>query len=428
MARAASVAPPSADAAEATRRNVALLVQLRWMAVGGQLLTILAVRFGLGVALPLATMLGALAALAALNVATVLTRGRWPASEGQLFAALLIDVACLTVQLYVSGGVGNPFVSLYLLQVVIAAVLLPGWPSWALAGLTTLLFGWLAWAAPAFALPPAYASALSPSYVAASWLNYALAATLLVWFVGRIVRILSARDARLAAYRQRMAEEEHIVRMGLLASGAAHELGTPLSSIAVMLGDWRGDAAVAARPDLIADVEAMRAEVGRCKAILDQVLLASGEVRGTTPRRTTLDTFLRGIVDGWRSTHDIAVTLEIEHVGARRIVGDAALAQTIANLLDNAGEAGARRIIVTAGHADGATTIAVRDDGRGFPADILATVGTPYRTSKARRGAGLGLFLASNVVRTLGGTLAASNPPGGGGLVVLTIADGTIDE
>lgn len=428
VALARPLAAPPGDAAEATRRNVALLVQLRWMAVGGQLLTILVVRFGLGVTLPLATMLGALATLSALNLASVLTRGRWPASEGQLFATLLIDVACLTVQLYVSGGVSNPFVSLYLLQVVIAAVLLPGWPSWALAGLTTLLFAWLASAAPEFALPPAYASSLSTTYVAASWLNYALAATLLVWFVGRIVRILSARDARLADYRQRVAEEEHIVRMGLIASGAAHELGTPLSSIAVMLGDWRGDPMVAATPDLAADVEAMRAEVARCKAILDQVLLASGEVRGTMPRRATLEGFLRGIVDAWREKTGVEVVLRAEGVRARRIVGDAALAQTIANLLDNAMEAGAGRIVVTAEHGGDRTTIAVRDDGAGFPADILATVGAPYRTTKARRGAGLGLFLASNVVRTLGGTLDASNPPGGGGLVVLTIADGAIDE
>ena len=183
---------------ETRRRNVRLLSVLRWLAVGGQLATILTVHFVIGVQLPLVPMLAALAALVALNIAVL----AWERiGEDQLFAMLLVDVTCLTIQLYLSGGVGNPFVTLYLLQVVLAAVLLPPWSSWAMVAITSALFAWLGWAAPPFALPAGWGSTLSVPYVVVSWFNFTLAAMLLVQFVTQIVRNLSERDARLAALR-----------------------------------------------------------------------------------------------------------------------------------------------------------------------------------------------------------------------------------
>jgi two-component system sensor histidine kinase RegB len=405
----------------AGRRNVLLLVQLRWLAVGGQLATILIVRFLLGVPLPLAPMLGALGLLAVINIALTVARGRGLVGDAQLFATLIVDVLCLTVQLYVSGGVENPFVSLYLLHVVLAAVLLPPWAGWALVGLTSGLFGWLAAAARPFALPPAYASQLSPPYVIASWFNYMLAAGLLTLFVTRIVHNLSERNTRLAALRQQAAEEEHIVRMGLLASGAAHELGTPLSSIAVMLGDWRKEPAITRSPALLGELDDMRSEVMRCKEILGRILLASGEVRSDTLKRTTLGGFLSDIVEGWQRRPGITVEWHNRIVDEAPIVGDQALAQTIGNLFDNAVEAGAQRIVVEAGRDGAMVELRVCDDGSGFAPAILENFGRPYQSTKARRGAGLGLFLAINVMRTLGGTISARNRARGGSEIRLTL-------
>ena len=407
-----------AETEDATGRNVQLLSLLRWLAVGGQLATILTVHFVIGIHLPLAPMLGALAALVALNMIVL----AWPhVGAVHQFAMLLIDVACLTIQLYLSGGVSNPFVTLYLLQVVVAAVLLPAWSSWALVALTSALVAWLAWAAQPFALPIEWASRLSTPYIAGSWFNLTLAASLLVLFVTRMVRNLSQHDARLAALRQRAAEEEHIVRMGLLASGAAHELGTPLSSIAVMLGDWRHDAEISSHPALRADLEDMMAEVARCKDILSQILLASGEVRGHAPVRTSLRTFLSGIVDVWREKSGIEASYDHLPPTDPRIVADKALAQTITNLFDNAAEAGASSIALVAALDGDRLVLSVRDDGRGFAPDILDGIGKPYVSTKSRRGAGLGLFLATNVLRTLGGSLTARNRTAGGGEVMLVL-------
>jgi len=409
--------PPAPAPEDAAARNMRLLVLLRWLAVGGQLATILTVYYGFGVPLPLAPMVVVLAALVMLNVMTWLGHPHWPVTNFQLFGTLVCDVLALSVQLYLSGGAANPFVSLYLLQVVMGAVLLHAWSSWALVGLTAAAFATVTLVSPPLALPPWLASTLSPAYVLALWCNFVLAAVLLVLFVTRIAANLRSRDAHLAGLRQRAAEEDHIVRMGLLASGAAHELGTPLASIAVLLGDWKSEAAIAREPRLLAEVDEMQAEVARCKTIVSGILFAAGEVTGEAPERTTLRRFLSQIVHAWPGT----VTVNDRLADDRPIVADRALGQTLTNLLDNAVEAGAREIAMTAAMEGEMLVLTVRDDGSGFPDEVLAALGRPYNTSKPRRGAGLGLFLATNVLRTLGGTLEARNRREGGAETIVRL-------
>lgn len=393
------------------------LVLLRWLAVGGQLATILTVHYGFGIRLPIAPMIVVLTALVMLNVMTWLGHPHWPVTNFQLFGSLACDVVALSVQLYLSGGAANPFVSLYLLQVVMGAVLLHAWSSWALVGLTSAAFATVALVSPPLALPPWLATTLSPAYLLALWCNFVLAAVLLVLFVTRIAANLRSRDAYLAGLRQRAAEEDQIVRMGLLASGAAHELGTPLASIAVLLGDWKGDPAIAADQRLAAEVDEMQAEVKRCKTIVSGILFAAGEVTGEAPERTTLRRFLTALVAPWGQRITV-----VDRLGEDRpIVADRALGQALTNLLDNAAEAGADGIVFTAAMEEAMLVLTVADDGSGFPEAVLASLGRPYNTSKDRKGAGLGLFLATNVLRTLGGTLQARNRPGGGAETVLRL-------
>ena len=416
MATHATRLPPPAPE-DAAARNMRLLVLLRWLAVGGQLATILTVHYGLGIRLPIAPMIVVLLGLVMLNVMTWLGHPHWPVTNFQLFGSLACDVVALSAQLYLSGGASNPFVSLYLLQVVMGAVLLQAWSSWALVGLTSVALALVALTSPPLALPPWLATHLSPIYVIGLWANFVLAAVLLVLFVTRIAANLRSRDAHLAGLRQRAAEEDHIVRMGLLASGAAHELGTPLSSISVLLGDWKSEAAIRGDPRLAAEVDEMQAEVMRCKTIVSGILFAAGEVTGEAPERTMLRRFLTGLIEAWPGD----VTFDDRLGEDRAIVADRALGQTLTNLLDNAAEAGASAIVLTAALEEAILVLTVRDDGDGFPPQVLAGIGKPYNTSKDRRGAGLGLFLATNVLRTLGGTLEACNRSGGGAETVLRL-------
>ncbi len=418
------ISPTAGDLAGA--RNMLLLTHLRWFAALGQLATILLVHFWMGVKLPIVPMIAVVGGLILLNVATliVLSRGR-PVANWELFVALLVDFAALTAQLYMSGGATNPFAPIGLLQVVLGAVLLEAWSSWALLALHSLAFGLLALFHDPLDLPPGYASSLSPVHIFASWINFVLAAVLLVFFVTRIGRNLRSRDASLAQMRQRAAEEDHVVRMGLLASGAAHELGTPLASLSVILGDWRKQPALTADPLLSEEIGEMQAAIARCKEIVGGILYASGEARSEDLERTTLRAFLASVTNQWTAQRPGLLTVVNRLDNDPVIAADRTLAQILTNVLDNAAEAGASRVEMSAAITDDNLILTVTDNGGGFPAEILDTVGKPYRSTKERRGAGLGLFLAVNVLRKLGGSLDVQNGSDGA-IVTLSVPLGAL--
>ncbi|RDZ28932.1 ATP-binding protein [Lysobacter silvisoli] len=407
----------------AALRNMQQLIQLRWIAVVGQIATILVVDYGLGIDLPLAMMCTVLAALAAFNLGSQLWwRRRGRVSNGALLLGLLVDVASLTVQLYLSGGITNPFVFLYLLQVVLGTVLLRSPASWVLAAAAGLCVTGLTLVPTPLQLSAVPANGLADHYVQGLLICFLLIAALLVVFITRIGRILRERDARLAELRQRAAEEDHIVRMGLLASGAAHELGTPLAILSVILGDWRRLPAVAADAELDQDVSEMQAQVARCKSIVTNILLSAGETRGEAPIETTLHALLDELAAEWRAARSPeSFRYENRCSDNPRIVSDAGLRQMVFNVLDNALEASPGWVGLEAHCRDGELRIEVSDAGPGFERDILQRLGSPYNSSKGRPGGGLGLFLSVNVARTLGGSLSAKNRSQGGATVTLAL-------
>ncbi|HVI29277.1 ATP-binding protein [Hansschlegelia sp.] len=404
------------------RKNILQLVQLRWIAVVGQIVTIAAVQFGLGVDLPLAPMAVVLAALVALNIATLLRlRRQARVSNTGLFLALAFDAGALTAQLYFSGGATNPFAFLYLVQVTLSAVLLEVWSTWAMVLITTACFAGLTLFNQPITLPDEDAGSLFRLHIQGMLICFALDAALLVVFVTRIGKNLRERDSRLADLRQRAAEEDHIVRMGLLASGAAHELGTPLATLDVILSDWRRMPKLAADPELAPEIEEMQAEVRRCKAIVTGILRSAGEARGEAPVITTINAFLDDIVQDRRSARQANLAYQNRFGPDLPIVSDTALKQVICNVIDNAVDVSPRWVGLAARREDDTLVLDIADRGTGFPPEMLANLGKPYQSSKGREGGGLGLFLVVNVLRKLGGEVNARNLEEGGALVTLTL-------
>ena len=414
------------------RENMRQLIQLRWIAVVGQIVTIAVVHFGFRFPLPLHDMSVVLLFLVAFNAVSML-RWRDPhqVTNSMLFVSLLVDVSTLTAQLYLSGGTTNPFVFLYLLQVILGAVLLRAWAVWTIVAITAACFAGLTVLYRPLVLPPGNYGLLSAPYVLGMLLCFALNAALLVIFITRINRNLRARDARLAYLRERAAEEEHIVRMGLLASGAAHELGTPLSTLSVILGDWRRMPGFAADPERLQEIDEMQAQVTRCKGIVSGILLSAGEARGESPVETTVRTFLDDLVAEWRATRPVVeCTYENRFGTDLSIISDSALKQMICNVLDNALEASPQWVGFDVTHEGDLLKMVVTDAGPGFAPEMLTQFGKPYQSTKGRPGAGLGLFLVANVARTLGGSVVARNRAEGGAMVTLTLplAAITLDE
>ncbi|EKF74656.1 integral membrane sensor signal transduction histidine kinase [Alcanivorax hongdengensis A-11-3] len=414
---------PGPDRDATGRKNMQQLIQLRWIAVLGQLGTILITHFGFDIQLPLMAMLAVLLGQVIFNGTSLLRlRLARDVSNGELLLALLVDVATLTMQLYLSGGATNPFVFLYLMQVVLSAVLLEIWSAWIILITTAFCFVWLAYAGRPLTLPLDHHYGLWSLYLQGLVVCFVLNATLLIVFINRITRNRSARDSRLAELRQRAAEEEHIVRMGLLATGAAHELGTPLSTLAVILGDWRHMEAFRSDPDLLQEISEMQTQVLRCKTIVTGILQSAGETRGESPEATSVCEFLDELVEEWRNTRPVQAFGYQNNFGQDvAIVSDSALKQTLCNVLDNALEASPGWVGMEVERHEDTLELSVMDNGPGFAEGMLEHLGRPYQSSKGRQGGGLGLFLVMNVMRTLGGNVTARNRPEGGAVVTLTL-------
>ena len=404
--------PPGHPAAE----NMRQLIQLRWIAVTGQLLAILISYFGLGVPLAVAPMIGIIGLLAFANI---VFSARLPRAIGwvSLSFSLMLDMAALTGLLFLSGGSSNPFISLYLVQVVLGAILLPQ----LVAGLLTLaacaFYAFLTLAYWPLKLPAPAIKLMQVGQMVA----FAMVAGLLVLFIARTSRNLRARDDYLAELRQRAIEEEGIIRMGLFASGAAHELGTPLSSLSVLVADWQRHSAFADDPDLAQELAEANAEVDRCKRIVSNILHSAGSARGEAMESVRARSLIDDVSQDWTAAHpEVPFDRVTEALAMVRIPAEPALRQALWSLLENAAEASPGSVSLTAQVEDEAVNIAVLDRGPGFGTIQLRTAGQLFQSTKGP-GHGLGLFLAGNVARQLGGSLHVANRQGGGAVVRLVL-------
>ncbi len=212
------------------------------------------------------------------------------------------------------------------------------------------------------------------------------------------------------------------MRMGLLASGAAHELGTPLATLSVILNDWQHMPSLNETPELSQEIAEMQLQVDRCKTIVSGILMSSGEARGEGTLRTSVNTFFDTLAEEWQT---IRSPSRFDYTNAfgddAVIVSDATLKQVIYNLFDNALEASPKLVRARVARIDDNIVLTVSDQGPGFSGEMLASFGKPYQSSKGRPGSGLGLFLVVNVIRKLGGLVTAENAPSGGAVVTLTL-------
>lgn len=403
-------------------RNMLYLIRLRWLAVAGQIATMACVTWGFKMSLPVLPMVTVLVCLVAFNLASHL---RWHeerhVSNQQLLLALGVDMLALTAQLYLSGGTSNPFVFLFLLQISLCALLLETTSTWLMVGFNLLcLFGLALWARP-LAVPPDMGQGLASHYVQGLLICFVLNAGLIALLMTRIQDNLRQRNNRLADLRQQAAQREQIVRMGLLASGAAHELGTPLSTLAVILGDWRRLPQFQKQADLLEELDQMQQQLARCKRIVTDILLSAGEARGVEAQATRLHSFLQALVQDWRRLRKVGhFEVQFELAADLPLALDTTVKQMICNVLDNAQEASPDWVGLRVSSDEQNLTLEITDRGPGFEPGVLAKIGTPYQSTKGRQG-GLGLFLVFNVATSLGGEVQAGNRPEGGAQVVIQL-------
>ncbi|MCL2449903.1 MAG: ATP-binding protein [Polyangiaceae bacterium] len=399
------------------------LMRLRWGAVAGQCLALTAARVLLAASLPWGLM-GALVALtAASNVALARVSPR--ASGERLIPFVLVgDALVLTAMLIVSGGPANPFSVFFLVHVALASLLLRPRGAWGLVGLTVLAFGSL------FLWPGAHAAhvhAVGATHLIGMWVSYALTASFVAYFIGKVSQALRDRDQHLAAVERLALQNERLATLSSFSANAAHELATPLATIGLAAKELASAAAREQSDRLEADAHLICREVARCRTILADIAARAGESVGEMPRRTTPRDII-GEIDRVLP-RELAPRLVVRFEGegaadAPVVMPCEALAQVLANLVKNAAEAndgerrppgGASESIELRIAVDGRLVFHVLDRGPGLPTAIRSRIGEPFVTTKGHAGGlGLGVYLARSFAERLGGRLAFWPRPGGG--------------
>lgn len=404
-------------------QNLELFVWLRWTAIAGQTASVLFVNFGLKIALPLWHIMALLLFLAAANLLAA-WRLRQPqgVAARAVLADLLVDVAALTLMLYLTGGATNPFTGLFILQSVVAAFLLAPIEAGVVFVATVAAQFWLLNHGLPLDMPMRHDSGPNQFdlHLQGMFLSFFFSSALAVLFILGIRDNLRQRDARLERQAIQMEEEKVVLRLGLLAGTAAHDLGTPLTSIAVILDDW-ADLGLPPPEGQRAQIALMQEAVASCRERISHMLRAAGQTRLEEAQAIDLGQLLARIVEGWgRRNPGLTVATHDLRAAGGQVLSDILLERAVENLLDNAREAGARAVTIRISDTGGGFDIEVDDDGPGFPEPVLRGE-RAEATADDLASHGLGLFLVRSVLRRMGGALALENRAEGGARAVIRL-------
>lgn len=402
---------PTGPVLERADINLSWLLKLRWGAVVGQLALILAVHALVPVALPLAPLFLVITTTVVTNlVATLWARTRDTGAESLTIALMALDVLLLTSLLYLSGGPSNPFSTLYLVNIALAAILLPARWTWFLVALSTLGFGALFfWHRALPVIVPQPSPPPFPLQLEGTWLSLAITALFIVYFATRVGSALEQRERELRIAREVAARTERLASLATLAAGAAHELSTPLSTIAVVAKELeRALERTQAAQSNVEDARLIREQVQRCRRILDQMSADAGATAGEAFERLRVPEFLEAALAEGFIGAPVRVQVQEEARQATIRVPPYALAQALRSVLKNALDASSpgAEITLRAAVRGSECRLEVEDRGAGMSPEVAARAGEPFFTTKEPgRGMGLGLFLTRTVLEGLGGRL-----------------------
>jgi two-component system sensor histidine kinase RegB len=409
--------------ANATRHNMQRLMMLRGVVMASLLLVLTGLMLA-SIPLRLAPLLLSIAVLGLLNgIAWWRLSRTATTSQQELLVQLLGDIAALSALFYFSGGYSNPFIWMYLLPITVAAVALRTLYAWIIASLSIACYTLLMF----YHVPLSHlhlhthGDTTLDIHLVGMWLGFVVSASIIAIFIARIGQNLRDYDKTIAEVREKVLESERMLALGSLATSAAHELGTPLSTMAVVCKELSQD--YASQPELLQQLAILRTQVSRCKEILSSITQNAGQVRAEAGQGVPLSTFLQDAIQRWRDTRpatELVVNIaNTEHDPA--IILDRTLTQAILNLLDNAADESPERILFSADWDDKALKIQIRDFGKGLSPETKSRLGTPFFTSKNNEGMGLGVYLTQVTLARYDGKLSLDNHPDGGVLTLVKL-------
>lgn len=372
-----------------------------------------------GISLPVEPILLGIGLFVAVNVVRMLRTNN--ISQWELFAELCADIAALTAILFFSGGVSNPFVSFYLVFITAGAMLLVGPLSWSLAALILLAYTFLI-----FNFQPMIhrhdSSSSLDLHTVGSWVTFALSTLIVATLLVKMVANIKERERRLALAREAQLRDERIVALGVFAAGTAHELGTPLATIATIAKELeRRSGGLPENQDML---RTLRAQVEVCKKHLTDLTHNSGVDRSEACSLQPAHEFLSSALTDWQAMRPeakIAYSSPAKQ-DAPNIIAEPTLEQALISVLNNAADASPEKIAVNAQWSEDSLKIDIFDTGPGMSNHDLQRAGlVTFSNKAARQGLGIGLYLARAALERFGGSLTLANRVDGGVKVTLLI-------
>ncbi|HHX81456.1 MAG TPA: HAMP domain-containing histidine kinase, partial [Pseudomonadaceae bacterium] len=360
-------------------------------------------------------MAGILLLLALCNGALYLRlRSRTMPSEGEFFLHLLLDVLGLSLLLYLSGGANNPFVSYFLVSVTIAAATL-AWTwtallaSIALACYSLLLFFYaplepfLPHSHGATTAEDLHGAVALDLHIVGMWLNFLVSASLITWFVAQMAAEIRRQQEGLSRYREDTLRNEQVLAVATQAAGAAHDLGTPLGTMTLILKDLQLDHGH--DPVLTQELHTLQQQVETCRKALQQ-LSRQADFRNLQREKLPVDSFLSQLLGQWQLLRpEVPCRFQWAPGPAPEADVDPTLNQALINILNNAADASPQGMELQLDWTDSHWRLRVRDFGAGVPRELREQLGTRVVSTK-EGGMGIGLVLSQATINRLGGKVS----------------------
>ena len=391
------------------------LLAVRVSLIAGWAAGIAWLHWGIHIPMPLAPM-GAVLALMGLFSLSTAWRLRLdvPATQMEFLAHLLADLTAFAVLVFFSGGVTNPFASLMLVPVIIAAISLrPRWV-WLLAAVAGGLYALLLF----YYQPLAVADPVAAygMHLGGMWFNFLISAGLIAFFVTRMHAALRERDQELSALREKQLRDERIVALGTQAALAAHELATPLATIQTTAHELARE--FANDPDIGADCQLLEKQAQACKRILTQL---AARAQDSTVTAQPLDAWLNSMLERWQVLRPDARLISSLSADHRNFVPPEGLEQAILNVLNNAADVSPDAVEFSATTHNDALQIDIADRGPGFSSEQKAQAGRVVFSGRPGQGMGMGLALTHATLERAGGSLTLTERDGGGTRVRISL-------
>jgi two-component system sensor histidine kinase RegB len=372
-----------------------------------------------------------------------------PVTELEIFSQLVIDVFGIAALLYLTGGASNPITWVFLLPLIITAIMLHQSYAWYMVILTTSMYtALMAYNIPLPSIEPhmprsemqysdvrnyellQQVHAMSDSHyfnlhIFGMWFGFVFSAGLVAFFVVELAKTLKTQERNLAEARENALRDERVVALGTLAASAAHDMGTPLGTIAIVAHELEQEYPVHRFADLHEKVLIMQQQIDRCKVALSVMSASAGEMRAESGSAMLLTDYIDEVINQWR-THKPSAKLcffiDPEVATHAKIIAELTLTHSIINILNNAAEASPpeKGIEFHATWDLNYAVIKIRDFGPGLPPELIDFAGRQPVISK-KRGLGVGLFLAYSTINRLGGKTSFYNSESGGACVEITL-------